>query len=126
MAGERTTRPLILICDDEYPLRELVKAALGNTYSFAEAGDAQEAEEILFRDHPALVILDVMLPGKNGLELLEELRAQPGTADIPIVVISAWHGEYELTAIRSGADAFVGKPFDPDELATTVGKLVAA
>jgi CheY-like chemotaxis protein len=122
----RSRRPLILICDDEYPLRELVKAALGDDYSFAEAGDAQEVEQILLRDRPALVVLDVMLPGKNGLELLDELRSRPGTADIPIVVISAWHGEYEVKAIRSGADAFVGKPFDPAELASTVGKLVAA
>ena len=119
-------RPLILICDDELPLRELVKAALGDDYRFAEAGDAVEAERILGSDRPALVVLDVMLPGKNGLDLLDELRKKPQTADIPVVVVSAWHGEYEVTAIRSGADAFVGKPFDPGELAETVEKLIAA
>ncbi len=82
-------RPLILICDDELPLRELVKAALGDDYRFAEAGDAVEAERILGGDRPALVVLDVMLPGKNGLDLLDELRKKPQTADIPVVVVSA-------------------------------------
>jgi two-component system phosphate regulon response regulator PhoB len=121
-----TLRPLILICDDERPLRELIKAALGDGYSFEEAADAQEAEELLTGTRPSLLVLDVMLPGKSGLELLEELRERPETADIPVVVISAWHGEYEVTALGNGADAFLGKPFDPDELAATVERLVAA
>jgi two-component system phosphate regulon response regulator PhoB len=121
-----TLRPLILICDDERPLRELIKAALGDGYRFEEAADAHEAEELLARNHPSLLVLDVMLPGKSGLELLEELRDRPETADIPVVMISAWHGEYEVTALGSGASAFLGKPFDPDELAETVERLVAA
>jgi two-component system, OmpR family, phosphate regulon response regulator PhoB len=121
-----TLRPLILICDDERPLRELVKAALGGNYRFEEAADTLEAERILEQDRPALLVLDVMLPGKSGLELLEELRERPETADIPVVIISAWHGEYEVTALGTGANAFLGKPFDPDELAETVERLVAA
>ncbi len=121
-----TLRPLILICDDERPLRELVKAALGDGYRYEEAADTREAEEILAGDRPAVLVLDVMLPGKSGLELLNELREQPETADIPVVVISAWHGEYEVTALGTGANAFLGKPFDPDELAETVARLVAA
>jgi len=119
-------RPLILICDDERPLRELVKAALGDSYDYEEAADALEAEEVLAQRRPDLLVLDVMLPGKSGLELLGELRDRPETADIPVVVISAWHGEYEQTALGTGASAFLGKPFDPDELAVTVEKLVAA
>jgi CheY-like chemotaxis protein len=125
MAAE-ALRPLILICDDERPLRELVKAALGDGYRFAEAADTIEAEELLDGDRPALLVLDVMLPGKSGLELLDELRVRPETADIPVVIISAWHGEYERTAIATGASAFLGKPFDPDELAETVERLIAA
>lgn len=125
MAAE-ALRPLILICDDERPLRELIKAALGNDYRFEEAADATEAEHIIEQERPTLLVLDVMLPGKSGLDLLGELRKQPETADMPVVVISAWHGEYEVTALRSGANAFVGKPFDPDELALTVERLVAS
>ncbi len=125
MAAE-ALRPLILICDDERPLRELIKAALGDGYRFVEAADTVEAEELLGFDRPALLVLDVMLPGKSGLELLDELRERPETADIPVVMISAWHGEYERTALATGASAFLGKPFDPDELAETVERLVAA
>ena len=121
-----TLRPLILICDDERPLRELIKAALGDGYRYEEAADTGEAEELLAANRPSLLVLDVMLPGKSGLELLGELRERPETADIPVVIISAWHGENEVTALGSGADAFVGKPFDPDELAQTVERLVAA
>lgn len=125
MAAE-ALRPLILICDDERPLRELIKAALGDRYRFAEAADTVEAEALLGGDRPALLVLDVMLPGRSGLELLDELRERPETADIPVVIISAWHGEYERTAIETGASAFLGKPFDPDELAETVERLIAA
>jgi len=125
MAAE-ALRPLILICDDERPLRELIKAALGDGYRFVEAADTVEAEELLGVDRPALLVLDVMLPGRSGLELLDELRERPDTADIPVVVISAWHGEYERTALATGASAFLGKPFDPDELAETVERLIAA
>jgi len=125
MAAE-AHRPLILICDDERPLRELIKAALGERYRFVEAADTLEAEELIAGDPPALVVLDVMLPGRSGLELLDELRDRPETAELPVVMISAWHGEYERTALNTGASAFLGKPFDPDELAETVERLVAA
>ena len=125
MAAE-AHRPLILICDDERPLRELIKAALGERYRFVEAADTLEAEELIAGDPPALLVLDVMLPGRSGLELLDELRDRPETAELPVVMISAWHGEYERTALNTGASAFLGKPFDPDELAETVERLVAA
>jgi two-component system, OmpR family, phosphate regulon response regulator PhoB len=125
MAAE-ALRPLILICDDERPLRELIKAALGERYRFVEAADTIEAEELIAGDPPALLVLDVMLPGRSGLELLDELRDRPETAALPVVMISAWHGEYERTALDAGASAFLGKPFDPDELADTVERLVAA
>lgn len=119
-------RPLILICDDEHPLRELVKAALGDGYRFAEAGSASEFEELLGGEEPALIVLDVMLPGKSGIDLLGELRARPQTTHVPVVVISAWHGESEVAATAAGANAFLGKPFDPGELAEMVEKLLAA
>ncbi len=127
MSGAATAlRPLILICDDERPLRELVKAALGDGFRFGEAGDAVELERQLELDVPSLIVLDVMLPGKSGLELLAELRADTRTALVPVVVVSAWHGEYEAAATDAGANVFVGKPFDPDELAAIVGSLLAA
>jgi DNA-binding response OmpR family regulator len=125
----RTLRPLILICDDEMPLRELIKAALGDTYRYVEAADAQEAEDVLGEEQPDAMVLDVMLPGKSGIEFLTELRqaSTPSPSDLPVVVVSAWQSaDDEQAAMTAGADAFIGKPFDPEDLASLVEGLIAA
>jgi len=120
-----TLRPLILICDDELPLRELIKAALGDRYRYIEAGDASEAEAAMDQN-PEAIVLDVMLPGKSGIDFLSELRS--GADDTPpVVVVSAWQSPAdEKAALGAGADAFVGKPFDPEDLAAVVEGLIAA
>jgi DNA-binding response OmpR family regulator len=123
----RTLRPLILICDDELPLRELVKAVLGDAYRYVEAEDVDQAEEVLKESKPEAIVLDVMLPGKSGLEFLSELRAKRRNKPIPVIVVSAWQSaDDQRTALKAGADAFVGKPFDPKDLASVVEALIAA
>lgn len=130
MAAE-ALRPLILICDDELPLRELVKAALGEGYRFVEASDARAAEAAITAERPQAIILDVMLPGKSGIELLADLRRprrdRPLEDDLPpVVVISAWQtDDVAESALEAGAKAFIGKPFDPEELASVVEELLA-
>lgn len=122
-----TLRPLILICDDELPLRELIKAVLGDRYRYLEAEDVGQAEEALRESKPEVIVLDVMLPGKSGLEFLSELRAKRRNTPIPVVVVSAWQSaDDQRTALDAGADAFVGKPFDPKDLASVVEALIAA
>jgi DNA-binding response OmpR family regulator len=122
-----TLRPLILICDDELPLRELIKAVLGDGYRYVEAEDARQAEAALAAQKPEAIVLDVMLPGKSGIEFLSELRAQHADGSIPVVVVSAWQSaEDERAALGAGANAFIGKPFDPKDLATVVEALIAA
>lgn len=120
-------RPLVLICDDELPLRELVKAALGENYRYVEAADAAEAESVLAALDPQVIVLDVMLPGKSGIDFLNELRQSVRSATIPVIVVSAWQsaGDAEA-AFSAGANAFVGKPFDPENLASVVEELLAA
>lgn len=126
MTAAKPLRPLILICDDEPPLRELIKAALGSGYRYVEAADALEAEAQLAVEPPALIVLDVMLPGKSGLEFLRELRERRSRT-IPVVLVSAWQSETDQrAATEAGADAFLGKPFDPDALARAVSDLAAA
>jgi DNA-binding response OmpR family regulator len=121
----RTLRPTILICDDELPLRELIKAALGDQYDYIEASDVQEAEAAM-ADRPEAIVLDVMLPGKSGIDFLSELRSEPEDTT-PVVVVSAWQSPAdEKAALRAGADAFIGKPFDPEDLAAVVEGLIAA
>ena len=122
-----TLRPLILICDDEMPLRELIKAALGDRYRYVEAADADEAEAVLSAENPEAIVLDVMLPGRSGIEFLAELRAGGDPPAIPVVVVSAWQSADDAkAAFGAGADAFVGKPFDPEDLASVVEGLIAA
>jgi two-component system phosphate regulon response regulator PhoB len=117
--------PTILICEDEEPLRELVRAALGDAYRFEEAIDGREALDLARRLEPDLVVLDVMLPGTSGLDVLATLRDDPSTGRIPVVVITAWtHAQQEV--LDAGAERFVSKPFDPDELKQIVEELLAA
>jgi len=93
-----------------------VRLALGEEgYRFFEAPDGPSGLALAWRTHPDLIVLDLMLPGQSGLDVLRELRRAREFAGTPVIVISAWsHSDEE--AIDAGADRFVAKPFDPDEL----------
>jgi CheY-like chemotaxis protein len=114
----------ILVCDDDANLRELVRAVLGPGFSFVEAADGAEALAAARELVPDLIVLDVMLPGLSGIEVLEELRSDPQLGAVPVVVITAWsHAEGE--AWTAGADRVVLKPFDPDSLSGAVAELLS-
>jgi len=113
----------ILVCDDDPSLRELVRAVLGSGYRFIEAADGSEALELTRELRPDLIVLDVMLPGLSGIEVLEAIRTDAEISDMKVVVITAWsHAEMEVQV--AGADRFVSKPFDPDELSRAVEELL--
>ena len=100
-----------------------MRAALGNGYRYAEAGDGREALDLLDSVKPDLVILDVMMPGPSGLEVLAAMRERTA-GKTPVVVVSAWsHAQEE--ALAGGAERFVSKPFDPDGLKALVDELLA-
>ncbi len=115
----------ILICDDDLPVRLLVRVVLDDDYEFSEASNATEALELARRLPPDLVILDIMLAGRNGLDLLEELRRDPRLREVPMIVLTA-SPEREDDALAAGADRFFMKPFEPDELKSTVEELLAS
>jgi CheY-like chemotaxis protein len=85
--------------------------------------DGIESIELARELRPDLVILDLMLPRKTGVEVLEDLRNDRIMRDTPVVVISAWT-HAQQAAVAAGADRFVAKPFDPDELRKVVGELL--
>ena len=115
----------ILICDDEASLRELMRVSLDGGYDFEEAADTAEAIELVERVRPDLVLLDVMMPGGSGLTVLEQIRRDPQSRDVPVVVVSAFASDEDQRAARdAGASEFVKKPFDPDELAALVERLL--
>lgn len=109
----RSRRPHILLVDDNFETLKLLQRVLQNDYhvTFAQSGDA--ALELLGRYLFDLVLLDMMMPGLNGLDVLKMMRSDPETANIPVVVLSAMsRGKDVVTALQAGANDYVTKPFD--------------
>src|SRR4051794_19013478 len=101
-----------------------MKVALGPGYRFAEAGDLDAALELVRARAPAVVLLDLMLPGGSGFDLLRVVREDPELADVKVVVVSAWQSpDDRRVASDLGADGFLGKPFSLDDLVVTVAQL---
>jgi CheY-like chemotaxis protein len=118
-------RKTILICDDEPALRELIRASMDDGYEFAEASDGIIAMELAREVRPDVVILDLMLPRLSGLEVLARMNEDEQLRDVPVLVITAWN-ETREDVLAAGADDFVAKPFDPEDLRSAVKRLVAA
>jgi two-component system KDP operon response regulator KdpE len=111
--------PKILIVDDEPQIRTLLKATLGRAgFAVAEAANAREALSAKAIDKPDLILLDLGLPDRDGLELVTALRAEPRSA---LIVVSARdQTEQKVAALDLGADDYVTKPFDTEELLARV------
>ncbi|MGH3048612.1 MAG: response regulator transcription factor [Gaiellaceae bacterium] len=122
-----TSRPLVLICDDEPVLRELIRVSLGPGYRFCEAGSVVESIRAFQTESPDAVVLDLMLVGGSGLDVLRAIRAAPSGKRTPVIVVSAWSDDANRAAVEEeGADLFLPKPFAPDQLAARIGELVGA
>ncbi len=109
----------VLVVDDEPTVREVVVGYLRRDgHEVAEAADGNTALELLDAEPPDLVVLDMMLPGVNGLDILRRVRS---TSDIPVIMLTARAEESDRVAgLELGADDYVVKPFSPRELAARV------
>ena len=116
----------VLVVDDDDQIRRLIVRLLQPTrHALEEAGSAEEALEKLRAVPPDLVLLDMQLPGRSGYELLAEIRGDPRTRLIPVVMITgAATPERKLKAIQEGVTDFLTKPFSPEELAARVQALL--
>lgn len=121
--GQRRDQARILVCDDEPSMRELLKVVLGRDYEVGEASDGVQALELVRKLEPDLLVLDVMMPGQTGLQVLAAVRGDPGLADTPVIMITAWD-HVEPAARAAGADRFLLKPFDAEELREAVEELL--
>jgi two-component system response regulator ResD len=109
----------VLVVDDEPTIREIVAGYLERDgYRTLEAADGNRARELLERDPPDLVVLDVMLPGADGLELCRWIRSR---SRLPVIMLTARGEESDrIVGLELGADDYVTKPFSPRELAARV------
>ena len=117
----------ILLADDEKPLRILVHTTLDSPeFKILEASDGVEALEVARRERPDLLVLDGMMPSLTGLEVARQLRLDPATACIPIIMLTAkgQEADRELAA-KAGITAYLVKPFSPLELLERVRAALA-
>jgi len=113
----------ILYVEDDPDIREIALLALRDVggFSVKAAGSGQEALSMVRKSLPELILLDVMMPGLDGLATLERLRADPTTAPIPVIFMTAKvHDEDIEHYLNAGAIGVIAKPFDPMILAEHV------
>ena len=123
MAGEK-----ILLIEDNVVNRDLTQFLLESQgYQVREAASAEEAFEILKTERPALIVMDIQLPGMDGLEATKKLKENPITRDIPVVAVTSYamKGDRE-SAAAAGCAGYVTKPIDKTTFLEEVGVHVAA
>jgi two-component system alkaline phosphatase synthesis response regulator PhoP len=117
---------LVMVIEDEKEIRELVRYNLERAgYRVTAVGDGEEGLRRVFASRPDLLVLDLMLPGRNGLEILREVRGEALTRDLPVIVLTARSAEMDkLLGFEHGADDYLTKPFGPRELVARVQALL--
>lgn len=126
MSNPQTAGDRILVVDDEPDIIALVAYHLvKHGYRVSTASDGNEAVRAAKQELPALIILDLMLPGKSGYEVLEELRGAPSTRDTAVLMLTARKEEEDrIRGLALGADDYLTKPFSPQELVLRVGAIL--
>jgi two-component system phosphate regulon response regulator PhoB len=119
-------RPLVLVADDEADVLELVALHLERAhFDVVRASDGDEAMELAQVMRPDVAVLDVMMPGLNGYELVTRMRETHETAGIPVLLLTARAGQLDVVqGYRSGADEYMKKPFSPHDLVDRVKDLL--
>jgi CheY-like chemotaxis protein len=113
----------VLIVDDQEQIRRLVVGILNGEYEVLEAASGEEALQVTREQLPDLVIMDILMPGMDGLTACSQIKSDPATAAIPVLVLTII--DYELNrrfAESLGADGYITKPFTPDELRTKIAE----
>ena len=115
----------ILAVDDERHIVRLVQVNLERAgYEVVTANDGKEALEKVAQENPDLVVLDVMMPYMDGFEVLQNLRRNPTTRDIPVIMLTAKAQDADVfKGWQSGVDCYLTKPFNPMELLSFVKRI---
>jgi two-component system alkaline phosphatase synthesis response regulator PhoP len=113
----------ILIADDEVGIRLMVVRMLGEDYTVLEAADGEEAVTLTRLHKPSLVFMDILMPGKDGYSACHEIKTDPETRSIPVVMVSAiGHKLNERLSAEVGADGYITKPFSVEKLLEAIAK----
>ena len=116
---------MILVADDNGDVRALVALVLAPAGRVLEAADGDAALALARLRRPDLAVLDVQMPGPSGIDVCRALKADPATAGMPVVILTAeGTPEVQERALAAGADAFVAKPFSPAALLALVRQLL--
>ncbi len=120
-----TDETTILVVDDQAQNVRLLDAVLSpRGYRVVSANSGEKALDLLSEEQPHLVLLDILMPGMDGYEVCRRIRANPDTAYLPVVMITASDAQQKVRGIEAGADDFITKPFDQAELLARVKSLV--
>ncbi|WP_083414226.1 response regulator [Maribacter sp. 1_2014MBL_MicDiv] len=118
--------PILLIVEDNKDVRTLLQNTFKNMYSIIQASDGEEGIQIALNKIPDIIISDLMMPKKDGLELTKTLKNDERTSHIPIILLTAKAGDdHELTGIEFGSDDYITKPFNQKILERKTASLVA-
>lgn len=122
------TRPLVLVVDDSPTIRKIVEVTLRREgIRVLGVGDGLSALAAVADQQPAVVLLDITLPGMDGYQICQVLKQRPNSRHIPVVMLSGRDGFFDRVRGKlAGSTQYVTKPFDPAELVKAVGKYVAA
>ncbi len=119
--GEKT----VLVADDEPDMRNYVVSLLAEKYRIIQTPDGTHVKELVAKHKPAIVLLDWMMPGKDGLTVCQELRADEDNNELKIVLLTARVDEQsKIDALQAGADDFLTKPFSSIEVMTRIENLL--
>jgi two-component system alkaline phosphatase synthesis response regulator PhoP len=116
----------VMVIEDEKEIRDLIRYNLERAgFKVQVSSDGEAGLRELFASRPDAVVLDLMLPGRSGLEVLKELREEATTRDLPVVVLTARSAEMDkLLGFEHGADDYLTKPFSPRELVARLKALL--
>jgi len=117
--------PTILAVDDSTVMQGLVKQALGHEYRVLVADNAVDALSMIYHERVSVLLLDVAMPGIDGLELCRTVRSIPQFQNLPIIMLTARDGAFDKVQGRlAGATEYLTKPFDAQELSQVVGQVL--
>lgn len=120
MTKSKTKR--ILVVEDEERIRKIISIIIrGEDIDIDEAADGKEALDKVLNEKYDLIILDLMIPEIDGFGVLDKIRNNPETADLPVIIVSARTSDRDiLEGLKGGANYYIPKPFEPQELTSSL------